>query len=135
MPVALLMMSLVLPLNADDKEKPMAVREIDLKGLKLEPARGGFANPVEITTVEALAKSFPDKEVREKLEKQVDFGKQRLLYFAWAGSGQDKVSATTVEEDGKKVVAITFKQGLTKDLRRHFRLFAVDKDVPFKIAR
>src|SRR5262245_18394708 len=76
--------------GADDKEA--AVKEIDLKGLKLPPPRGKIDMPTAIKGAEELAKAIPDAEAQEKIKKEVDFAKQQLLFFAWSGSGGDRIT-------------------------------------------
>ncbi len=100
------------------------VKEISLTGLKIMAAPGQVAKPTVITSADELAKAFPSKEVQEALSKQVDFTKQQLLFFSWAGSGQDKLTATS--ENGE--VIFKYQRGRTKDLRRHVHLFVLPKD-------
>jgi len=133
---SLALCGLLTPLTAraEDKkdEKPAIVKEIDLKGLKLPPARGGNATkPTTITSAEELAKAIPDEEAQAKIKKDVDFAKQKVVFFAWAGSGQDKL--TTITADGKSEVVFSYERGLTKDLRSHLRLFVLPKDATVTI--
>jgi hypothetical protein len=112
-------------------EKPVA-REIAvaIPG----PAKGAATEPVEITTAEELAKAIADDDAVAAIKKAVDFKVERVLYFQWAGSGQDKITFTV--EDGKKgpEVKFTYKRGLTRDLRQHKKVFAIPKDATFKVA-
>jgi hypothetical protein len=105
------------------------VKEIALKGLKADMPMTRPNQPTEIKTAEELAKVFPQKEVVDAIKKEVDFAKQRLVFFAWAGSGGDKITATTAKDE----VTFTYKGGLTRDLRSHFKLFAIPKDAKFKV--
>jgi hypothetical protein len=129
---------LLLPvaLRADVTKAPKeVVKTINVKGLKQPLSRGRFGKPIEITSAEELAKVFPNKETQEQIKKKVDFSTQKLVYFAWAGSGQDKVIPKVVEEGGKKSVIINLQPGRTKDLRPHAVLLAIAKDVPYRVGR
>ena len=55
------------------------------------------------------------------------------MFFAWAGSGRDKIDFKV--EKGKKgpEVVFTYERGLTKDLRRHYHLYAVPKDATWRV--
>jgi hypothetical protein len=126
---------LALPLGARageaGKKDPAAVREIDLKGYRGD-AKGDVRKPTAITSAEELAKAFPDKEWQERIAKQVDFGKEKLLLFRWAGSGGDRISPAAGKGD-KAPVVFHYRAGLTDDLRRHFRLFAIPKDATWRV--
>jgi hypothetical protein len=120
---------------ADKDDKDSAVKEISLKDLKRGRPDGDVKKPTEIKTADDLAKAFPEKEVREQIEKQVDFKAQKLLFFAWSGSGQDKLTAGKVEKTNKgPVVEFTYAVGRTDDLRGHLHLFAVPKDAEWRFA-
>ncbi|MFO0823197.1 MAG: hypothetical protein U0792_08760 [Gemmataceae bacterium] len=111
-------------------EEKSVVREIPTKDLKLgAPERGRATEPTTIASAEDLAKSPLLKDAAEAIGKQVDFKAEKLLVFAWAGSGQDKITLTAKEKDGKKVLTLEYTPGLTRDLRRHVKLFAVPKDI------
>jgi hypothetical protein len=131
--LALAVCGLMLPLTASAEEKKdAAVKEIDIKGLKLPGARDGNVNkPTAITSAEELAKAVPDEDSQAKIKKEVDFAKQQLLLFSWAGSGGDKLSFAAVE--GKNEVLFTVKRGLTRDLRTHVHLFVLPKDTAWKV--
>lgn len=116
--------------TADDKKA--VVRELDLNGYeKNMRERGMVTKPTKITSAEELAKALPGKDVAEKVGKQVDFSKEYLLLFRWAGSGRDMLTAAGEE---KKAV-FTYKRGLTRDLRPHLHLFAVAKDAEWEFAK
>src|SRR5262245_29900041 len=84
----------------DKKEAKDDVRELDVKARKVGPPRGDVKKPAVITNADELAKAVADKDMQERIKKDVDFGKQQLLLFTWSGSGQDKL--TTKVEAGKK---------------------------------
>jgi hypothetical protein len=111
------------------------VKEIDLSKTGFKATGRPMttvAKPTEITTAEELEKAFPAKETVEAIAKEVEFGKQKLLFFAWSGSGQDKLAAGEIK-DGE--VTFNFRGGLTRDLRSHFKLFAVPKDAKWTLAK
>jgi hypothetical protein len=117
-----------------DKE-PAQVREIDLKGLKLGDASGTVQKPTVITSDEELKKAVPDDDAQKQIKKDVDFSKQKLLFFSWAGSGQDQLSFK--EDKGEKGLAVvfTYQPGRTKDLRAHFHLIVMPKDATWNFAK
>src|SRR5262245_17386622 len=118
---------LVLPAFAAD-DKP-AVKEIPTKDLKIAFPKGGKASePTEIKTADDLAKSPVLKDAADDIKKQVNFEKEKLVLFAWSGSGQDKIKP--VENN---TGAFIYSLGLTRDLRMHTHLFVVPKDAEVKV--
>ena len=107
--------------------EPGKLRELDVKGLKIAFEKSRVNKPTLITTADELDKAIPDAGA---LKKQVDFTKDKLILFAWGGSGGDKLTSR-ITDDGKTVV-FTYKGGLTRDLRRHVRLFAIPKNADIK---
>lgn len=95
--------------------------------------RGNPRTPIEITSADELAKAFTDKDAVAAIQKDVDFAKQKLVSFAWAGSGMDRIRAVIVEVKGVKEVAFLFRAGRTKDLRGHVHLFVVDRSVKWRV--
>src|SRR5262245_57040035 len=82
------------------------VKVIELKDLKVGLAEGGdVAKPIAITSEDELAKSVSDKDAQGVIRKQVDFKAQKILFFSWAGSGQDKL---TYQVEGDKKIEVTF---------------------------
>src|SRR5262245_24522567 len=108
-------------------------REIDLKGYRAERPKGDVSKPTRITSAEELGKVIPDKEWRDRITKQVDFTKEHLLFFAWAGSGQDKLSCEGDEDKKGAGVVFNYSEGVTDDLRSHFRLYAIAKNVSWRV--
>jgi hypothetical protein len=116
---------------AQDKDKDKAaVREIPTKDLKVKfPEKPGKATePAAVTSAEALGNNPVVGGAADEIKKQVNFDKEKLLVFAWAGSGQDMVAVTAAEKDKKTVLTVTYTPGKTRDLRQHVKLFAVPKD-------
>ncbi|VTR96687.1 unnamed protein product [Gemmata massiliana] len=84
---------------------------------------------IEIVSADALAKApvFRDDDGREAIGKQVDFSKEKLVVFAWKGSGTDEISHSPADKDGK--IGFTFRAGTGEDVREsRVRAFAVPKD-------
>ncbi len=126
----MLSLSTLWPLNQDDvraKEPTLneVVKEISLKGLRLP--RFVRQPPVKITTAEELAKAITDKEVQGQILKQVDFTTHYLVFFAWAGSGQDKLTFQVEGEKDHPVVVFNLSPGRTRDLRQHRHLYVITK--------
>ncbi len=126
--MALVLVAAPGPAAGGEKDRPPG-REIDLKGISLGDAKGDPRKPVVITSAEELAKAIPNEEAQARIKKDVDFAKEKVLYFAWAGSGGDRVSFSALMISGGKATAVfAFKAGLTDDLRRHHRVFVIPKD-------
>ncbi len=83
--------------------------------------------PLVVESPEAAGKYFADGDLT-KLKGQVDFKQQKLLIFAWAGSGQDQLTFTVAESYPEQII-FQYKRGLTKDLHKHVRLFALRSNV------
>ena len=110
--------------------KPAAVRALEV--MVEGEATGGFSKPTIIASPEQLAKSIKGEAAVAAIKKSVDFEKDVVLYFAWAGSGQDKLtSSMDVDTDG--FVTFTFAPGKTRDIRQHKKLFAIPQDAKIKI--
>ena len=117
-----------------DAKPAVGVREIS--GLKPGgPAntRGSANKPTVIKDKAGVAKSFSDKATQAKILKDVNFDKEILLVFRWAGSGQDRIAATGKKTDKGIEVIFGYTRGLTRDLRRHFKVFAVAKDAKWSV--
>ena len=110
--------------------KESAVRSLDVK---VEgPAKGRVAQPVAIRSADELAKAIADEAAVAAVKKAVDFEKEQVVYFAWSGSGQDKI---TFESAGgaAPTVTVTYTPGRTRDVRPHAKLFALPKDATYKV--
>ena len=127
-----IVVALMIPALAAAEEKKV-VKEIPTKDLKLKVPEGGKAGvPAEVKSAEELAKCPVCGDEAEAIKKQVDFSKEKLLVFAWSGSGQDKVDVTGETKDGKTALTVAYTPGKTRDLRRHVKLFVVPKDAVVK---
>jgi hypothetical protein len=106
------------------------VRALDVK--VEAPAKGRVVQPAAIRSADELAKAIADDAAVAAVKKAVDFAKEQVVYFAWAGSGQDKI---TFESSGgaAPTVTFTYAPGRTRDIRAHARLFALPKDATYKV--
>jgi hypothetical protein len=119
-------------LLADDK-KEATVKEIELKGLKRDNPNTKYDNPTVIKTEDDLKKAFPEEETQTAVKKEIDFGKNQILFFAWSGSGQDALSYE-VNKDNPNEVIFKFTPGRTKDFRSHFHAYMLPKVAKWKFA-
>jgi len=132
--VLLLIAPAILADKKDDDKAPKA-REIDAAGLKVQgTVKGGLDKPAKATTKAELEKLL-DKDSAETVGKKVDFKKEYVLVFAWAGSGQDKL-AMKVETTKKGDEAVfSYKPGRTRDLRRHLKVYALPTKTTYKVSK
>src|SRR5436190_12269469 len=122
---------------AEDKkdDKAPKAREITATGLKVQgTVKGGLDKPAKATTKADLEKLL-DKDSAEAVGKKVDFKKEYVLIFAWAGSGQDKL-AMKVETTKKGDEAVfSYTRGRTRDLRRHLKVYAIPTKTTYKVGK
>ncbi len=123
---------LSLALAHADKPGVDAVREIAVKSG--DRPQGDMSKPTVINSAEDLEKVTALSASLEAIKKEIDFSKEKLVYFAWSGSGQDKITlGADKDENGKALVVFGLIRGRTKDLRGHQHLYAVGKDVNFAV--
>ncbi len=106
----------------------------ELKDLRAEVAVFTDASRIKPLVLKSLkdgAKYF-DKEALDTISKAVDFGKQNVLVFAWKGSGQDRLRYE-VKESFPEQIEFFYEQGLTKDLRRHVKVFVLRSNVRWTV--
>lgn len=101
-----------------------------------KPSAGVFKaatvkKPLVLKSDKDAAKHF-DKKQLASLKKSVDFKQQIVLVFAWQGSGRDTLGAT-VAESYPEQITFTYKRGLTRDLRRHIRVYALRSNVKWSV--
>jgi hypothetical protein len=65
----------------------------------------------------------------------VDFGKEKLLYFAWSGPGGDQLWFVTEQAKGSPVVVFRHYPGPDPSEVRHWRLFVLGKDTVWKVEK
>jgi hypothetical protein len=121
---------------AEDKvqgPKKDTVEELDATGIARVLERGDVNKPTAITSAEELARAIPAKEVQTRLQKTVDFTKQQILFFAWSGSGGDKLTYRLDKGATGPVVIFEYQRGLQKNLVAHVRLFAIPRNATWKV--
>ena len=116
------------------EDKPASLTPLDLKDIATVQPKGGDATkPAEIKSADELAKSpLFGAGAADQLKKHVDFAKQKLVVFAWSGSGKDAVAGETLTSDKKITAQFLYTPGATRDLRQHFKVFVVSKDAEVK---
>lgn len=134
--LTLLALLVVVPVAfSDDQAEPKDPKAPKTREIKVKlsaPLRGGaVGKPTKITTAEELGKEVTDADARKEVLKEVNFKKEYLLLFRWAGSGGDRLSFTSDEKTGE--VSFALKRGLTRDLRSHVKLFALPKAAKYKM--
>jgi len=87
--------------------------------------------PLEVKSMEKAEELF-GKEGARGIDKEVDFTKAFLLVFLWQGSGGDKLNFTVAESNPEQV-SFSMKRGMTRDLRQHMQVYALQTNVTWKI--
>jgi hypothetical protein len=92
--------------------------------------------PVEIKTADELAKSpLFGPGGTDKVKKEVNFDKEKLVVFAWTDSDPHWGVSCKLASDGKSAT-FTWHMGAVKKsgkTREHFLIFVVPKDAAAKI--
>ena len=118
---------------AEDKKMKDAIVEIGSdKADKIETKDGVATTPTMVTDEDGLKKAIPDEDTRKRIAKLVDLKEQKLLIFAWKGSGGDKLDYTVLERF-PELIKFTVTPGKTDDLRSHVKLFAVRNNVTWEV--
>lgn len=129
----ILAVHLFAPRVESGKGDEAAVRELKLgmaAGAKFKPTT--VKTPTVITAADEAAKLFDDDSLA-LIKKSVNFDKEKLLVFSWAGSGGDRIRPEMEKKDGKATVVFHYKAGLTDDVRRHFHVFVLPKDAAWSV--
>jgi len=87
--------------------------------------------PIMLDSAADAARHF-DEANAAALARQVDFAAHVVLVFAWRGSGQDRLNAAVAESYPEQVF-FTLRPGRTRDLREHVRIFALRRNVAWKV--
>jgi hypothetical protein len=122
-------------LAADDKSQPLVPIDTKTKGITVAVPKDGTAlKLIEIGTADALAKSplFP-ADSAEKLKKELDFEKDKLIVFAWNGSGRDRLTGA-LTPGPVPLAAFQYTPGLTFEWRQHARLFVVPRGADIRLS-
>jgi hypothetical protein len=125
----------VLPglLVADEKkdEKSPVVRALDVKATS--PASGKATQPLAIRSADELSKAVSDEAAVAAVKKLVDFETEQVVYFAWSGSGQDRITVAAAAGTKGPEVKFTYAAGRTRDFRPHRLFFALPKNATYKV--
>lgn len=129
--------SLVLACAAFAESEPTAKDLPAVVKLNTMPERSVFdtatrRKPIELASAEDAKKHFGEEQ-HKALGKEVDWAKQKVLIFAWRGSGQDRMEAEVDKGEDGPVVKFIYKPGRTRDLRPHIYVFAVSNDVKWEV--
>ena len=120
--------------EAEETEAEILVEEVLLMTRKFPNVEAEPGVPVILESEKAVTELFTDKHTREGLIMQVDFETQKVLYFRWAGSGQDKLTHKVKGEGDEKTVVFSLERGRTRDRRRHTKVYTVPKSVMVETA-
>lgn len=90
-----------------------------------------WRTPLVLDSAADAARHF-DEANAAALARQADFAAQVVLVFAWRGSGQDRLNAAVAESYPEQVF-FTLRPGRTRDLREHVRIFALRRNVAWKV--
>jgi RNA polymerase sigma factor (sigma-70 family) len=118
--------------------KKTIVREIDIDGYRPLVERdleASVSKPTKITSLEELTKSFPEKQWQKKIAKQVDFGKEYLLFFSWSDLAGHTLSFKVEERRTGPVAVFQFPTTVIDETAMtvaYLRLFAVSKDASWR---
>ena len=101
-----------------------------------KPTRAVFkassaTQPLVVESLEAAAPYLTDKALAV-LTAKVDFAQQKLLIFAWRGSGQDRLTYS-VAESYPEQIHFRYRRGRTRDLRTHIHLYALRSNVRWRV--
>lgn len=117
---------------ADDK----AVREIPTTGLKINFKSGTgdstVTKPAVITSAEDIARNAALKDAADALQKQIDFGKEKLVFFFWGSFDLQQIAP-----DADRPVTFTYTNRISKSGRftTRAKLFVVPKDAEVKVTQ
>lgn len=84
-----------------------------------------------IKSLEEAAKHL-NRASMEAIDENIDFEKEKLVVFAWQGSGQDSLR-TDPSSTKKDHATFLYTLGHTKDLKTHVKIYALPKDSKWTI--
>jgi sialidase-1 len=121
--------------NEKDLDVPVVEEIAGIKPPRTSRLPGfGRTKPTVIENQDAMTETFWDAGAK-KISGQVDLEQQVLVFFQWAGSGQDKLSYAVQNQDNGRKVVFKFRPGRTRDLRPHAHLYAIRHDVDWEVAK
>jgi hypothetical protein len=130
---AVSVLSLVGALFAAPVNHPPIAELKDLRAKDVVFTDASERKPLVMNSPKDGAKYF-DRETLAAISKSVDFEKQFVLIFAWEGSGQDVLDFLVLESFPEQI-RFSYKQGMTKDLRQHVKVFVLRSNVKWLIAK
>jgi hypothetical protein len=133
-PLVLLLLAPVLSADSPDEPKEGA-RQIKLDDVRLGKAGKDVTKPTKITSREELAKAIPDKEVQDRLKKDVDLSKEYLLLFVWSASPEDRLEFKVNKGEKRSDVLFTYFAGRSPEKTRHIKLYALPNDMKYKVEK
>ncbi len=81
------------------------LHDVSSEGIEVKEPATKATEPKVIADEKELAATFKDEKVLARLKKEVDFSKGKLVFFAWAGSGQDNLTSGLFRgEKGREAV-------------------------------
>jgi len=101
-----------------------SVKEIPAFYLRPELYNVVVEYPMVIQNGYAFVDSFQlAQKYFDTLPPEVDFDAEKVVIFAWNGSGQDKIDYEKI--DG--VYHFVYKRGKTRDLKQHLKIVSIPK--------
>lgn len=134
MKIALLALILVFSVNtyvSGETQIVDPVKNLDIKysqeTYKKVSAKSSAEDFIELTSEKEALEYFTEAELK-LIKKSIDFKKQKLLVLAWKGSGADRINVDILESFPEQLV-FSYKRGMTRDIKPHFKIFAVAKRI------
>ncbi len=125
--VSLLSLCFLATAYAQDKIMPiMPIEKANLTDAATKAAK--LKAPIEIIDAKTAEKYLEGETL--KAVKAVDFKKVKVLVFYWSGSGGDRLSYDILESFPEQI-HFKMQRGMTKDLRRHSKVFILRKNVTY----
>lgn len=128
--------AIVLATSFAAAEDKAAVREIPTTGLKINFKSGTgdstVSKPAVITSAEDVAKNAALKDAADALQKEIDFGKEKLVFFFWGSFDLQQITP-----DPDRPGAFTYTNRISKSGRftTRAKLFVVPKDAEVKVTQ
>ena len=117
------MLSLLFVSTSSATEPIVEIAEVKAAAFTLDGAR----RPLLLQSSAEAAAYFGENDLAV-LKDKADFSKQKVLVFAWRGSGQDRIEYEVLESFPEQI-RFSYQPGRTRDLRPHVKVFAVRSDV------
>jgi hypothetical protein len=117
--------------------KDSEVRKLDVSAVTTPPNKWRAWAELNEAPVITSAKNleFADKASQAAISKQVDFSKEKLIFFVWKGSRYDKlIPKATKSKEGRDVVEFHFVESPTDEARMYmnFYIFAIPRGASWK---